>query len=138
MSLLLHYEYKNIYAVDHWLGSINERDTSHKEAVTQDIYEQFTKNLESHGYADKYKVLKMDSVEASSHFQDRFFDVVFIDGDHVYEGISRDLDAWTPKVKSGGILCGHDGGYIPIDTALNERFGKTWKMIGGTVWAVNI
>jgi hypothetical protein len=138
MPMLLHYDYKNIYAIDHWMGSIYERDTTHKEAVTNDIHVQFVKNLETHGYGDKYKVLKMDSVEAASHFEDGFFDVVFIDGDHVYTGISRDLDAWTSKVKAGGILCGHDAGYQPIDTALTERFGNRWNRIGGSVWAVNL
>lgn len=54
------------------------------------------------------KVLDIDSVEASKFVLDRSLDLVFIDGDHSYEGAKRDILAWKPKLKIGGILAGHD------------------------------
>jgi len=36
------------------------------------------------------------------------FDVVFIDGDHSYEGVVADIEAYMPYVRDGGMLCGHD------------------------------
>ncbi len=44
---------------------------------------------------------------ADSVFDDRL-DFVFIDADHSYEGCSADIKAWAPKIKPGGLLCGHD------------------------------
>ncbi|NQV88102.1 MAG: class I SAM-dependent methyltransferase [Parcubacteria group bacterium] len=35
-------------------------------------------------------------------------DVLFIDGDHSYEGIKKDFDMYTSLVKSGGIVAFHD------------------------------
>lgn len=35
-------------------------------------------------------------------------DLVFIDADHRYGSVKEDIAAWTPHVKPGGILCGHD------------------------------
>ncbi len=35
-------------------------------------------------------------------------DFVYIDGDHSYEGVLADIDAWWPLIRSGGFLCGHD------------------------------
>jgi predicted O-methyltransferase YrrM len=35
-------------------------------------------------------------------------DMVFVDGDHSYAGVTNDLLAWMPKVKPGGILACHD------------------------------
>jgi hypothetical protein len=35
-------------------------------------------------------------------------DFLFIDGDHSYEGALADLEGWIPKVRSGGLVAGHD------------------------------
>lgn len=52
--------------------------------------------------------MRMDSAKAAEAFSDGSLDFVFIDADHSYEGVSRDIQAWHPKVKAGGLLCGHD------------------------------
>lgn len=36
------------------------------------------------------------------------FDVLFIDGDHTYEGCTRDLENWYPDLEPGGHLLLHD------------------------------
>lgn len=36
------------------------------------------------------------------------FDFAFIDGDHSYQGVRADWDAWTTLVRSGGIVAFHD------------------------------
>ena len=36
-------------------------------------------------------------------------DIVFLDGDHTYEGVSRDVARWAPALRPGGILLLHDG-----------------------------
>lgn len=59
------------------------------------------------------------SVEAAKAVPDGSLDFVFIDGDHTYEAVCDDLRAWTPKLKPGGLLCGHDYG-IPREIIDNE------------------
>jgi len=39
---------------------------------------------------------------------DTKIDVLFIDGDHSYEGCKGDIDAWQPFVKDGGVILFHD------------------------------
>jgi hypothetical protein len=41
-------------------------------------------------------------------FNDEYFDIIYIDGDHSYEGVLRDLKLSYNKVKKNGIICGHD------------------------------
>jgi predicted O-methyltransferase YrrM len=39
---------------------------------------------------------------------DRKVDFLFIDGDHTYEGVTRDFEMYSPLVKRGGIIAIHD------------------------------
>jgi len=34
--------------------------------------------------------------------------MVFVDGDHSYQGVKADRDAWAPKIAVGGIIAFHD------------------------------
>lgn len=48
------------------------------------------------------------SWDAAAKFADGSVDVVFVDADHAYESVAKDIAAWWPKVKPGGIMAGHD------------------------------
>ena len=34
--------------------------------------------------------------------------LLFVDGDHSYRAVRRDIAGWTPKVVPGGVVCFHD------------------------------
>ena len=54
--------------------------------------------------------------------------LIFIDGDHSYEGLSGDWFAWKPLIAPGGLVCLHDSRSTPernIDTAGSVRATKT-------------
>jgi len=53
-------------------------------------------------------IVRRTSEKAAALYQDNYFDFVYIDGDHSYEAVEKDLNMWYNKVKSGGVLCGHD------------------------------
>jgi hypothetical protein len=57
---------------------------------------------------DLYTLIIKPSVEAAKDFPNFFFDFVYIDADHTYKAVMEDLTAWYPKVKIGGVICGHD------------------------------
>lgn len=54
------------------------------------------------------KWMLMPSLEAGMMVPDGWFDFVYIDGDHRYEEVVKDICMWLPKVRKGGILAGHD------------------------------
>lgn len=59
-------------------------------------------------FPGRVEVCRMDSVAAAALFPNRSLDFVYIDGDHSYAGCCRDILAWAPKIRVGGVLAGHD------------------------------
>lgn len=62
-----------------------------------------------------------DSVEIAEDFTPGEIDLVFLDADHSFEGVTADLAAWEIRVKAGGWIGGHD--YRNPDPRF--RFGVT-------------
>jgi len=62
-------------------------------------------------FKDKIVMIYKESVEAVKDIDDESLDFVYIDGGHSYDAVSQDIPAWYPKVKSGGLVGGHD--YTP-------------------------
>lgn len=81
-------------------------------------------------------IWRTTSLDASIRIGNCMFDLVFIDADHSYESVKQDIGLWIPKVRSGGILCGHDYGHPwkGVIRAVNESIRNPLS-IGGSVWA---
>ena len=60
---------------------------------------------------------------------DRQADVLFIDGDHTYDGVRRDFDLYSPLVRKGGIVAFHD--IVPHHIRKDIRVPDFWKEIRG-------
>ena len=56
----------------------------------------------------KVKVIRGCSHEVAGLFQDGMFDWIYVDADHSYEGVMKDLLSYEPKMKSNGLILGHD------------------------------
>jgi hypothetical protein len=55
------------------------------------------------------KLIRGDANDMADIFDDDdVFDFVYLDGDHSYEAVSKELPVWFKKVKKGGIFAGHD------------------------------
>ena len=48
------------------------------------------------------------SLDVVNNFPDEYFDFVYIDADHTFDGCYHDICSWYPKVKKGGVISGHD------------------------------
>lgn len=49
-----------------------------------------------------------DSATNLRKVPDSYFDVIYIDGDHSYDGVKRDIEAAVPKLKADGVLIFND------------------------------
>jgi hypothetical protein len=71
------------------------------------------------------EIIRKRSMEAVTDFEDGSLDFVYIDGDHRYAFVVEDIREWSKKVRSGGIVSGHD--YACTDPEINglpERYRK--------------
>ncbi len=114
----------HVYAVDNWKG--NEGTWNYVIAGSQDIYSIFRTNMILLGVWDAVHPLVMDSETASKVFADGILDLVFIDADHRYEYVKQDILSWLPKLRSDGILCGHDceGYYSKYSAKVRQMIDK--------------
>lgn len=114
-----------VHSVDCWtLGS--------DELMSMSILEEvFHANMKFMEFGDRVVVHRGFSVEEAKIAAEQGtnqIDLLFIDGDHSYEGALNDLKAWVPLVKENGLICLHD--YDRTETvvkAIKDFFGKNFR-----------
>lgn len=93
-----------MYAIDPWMAFAGQsRDQTMQE--NQDLY--FKETCERLAQYD-CKIMRRTSMNALRKFRNRSLDFVYIDGDHTLPNIINDIWWWSAKVRSGGIISGHD------------------------------
>lgn len=108
-----------MYAVDLWKPLKNDLESY--DGWDFEAFEQSVKKIATR-YSNRVAMMKKSTHEASLHIQDGALDFVFIDADHTYEGVSRDILDWTPKVRAGGYIIGHDWDWPSVRQAAEEAF----------------
>jgi hypothetical protein len=92
-----------VYAVDLWGGDPKSNMDRH---FREEAYNDFLKNLDP--FIDEITIYREFSWNAARHFVDNSVDYVMLDAAHDYEAVYKDLEAWWPKIKNGGIIGGDD------------------------------
>ncbi|WP_146658101.1 class I SAM-dependent methyltransferase [Enhygromyxa salina] len=93
--------------VDTWAGSSDRFDLAYRERLAaRDIEAEFRSHLAALGL--DATCLRLPSVAAANTFARESVDLVFLDGSHDQPAVAADITAWLPRIRSGGILAGHD------------------------------
>ena len=85
-------------------------------------------------YQNRCKIFEERTDEAYKHFEDDSLDFVFIDADHSYESVKRDIELWSPKVRTTGLIFGHDINWGDVARAVGECFNQ-WFFNPDNVWS---
>lgn len=79
---------------------------------------------------ENVQIIPSHSKTVASMFNDRYFDVIFLDGDHSEDSVLQDIFFYRNKVKHGGYLIFHDyikgihDGFDSVKIAVDKTFGS--------------
>lgn len=78
-------------------------------------------------YEGRFTLIRELSEKAALLFKDELFDFIYLDANHRKEAVAIDLKCWWDKLKSGGIMAGHDyvdrdNGVFGVKSAVDEFF----------------
>ncbi len=87
-------------------------------------------------YFNNITLYKDFSYNIVTNFEDEAFDFIYIDANHEYEDVKRDMELYLPKLLKSGIISGHDyhQRWPGVIKAVNELIGKPDKVFRDTSW----
>jgi hypothetical protein len=104
-----------MYCIDPWLPYSGAGRTCKEQSYHDRVYQETKDRLSVYG--DLATIIRKTSMDAVKDFRNRSLDFVYIDGNHHFLHAVPDMWYWSSKVKSGGIVSGHDY----FDTAPDSR-----------------
>lgn len=107
-----------------------------------ELLTQHKANLTEAGFGDRTEPIQGDSPAVGKAWKDGVVHLLFVDGDHSYEGVKADIAAWVKHVPVKGVVAFHDCAnpenrmphylHFEVTRAVSEWFWSTkgtWKNI---------
>lgn len=102
--------FKNFFCVDDWNDTfydvVDDKGSPLKLLFNSNIIYESAKNTLKE--FNNVSLIRKKSEHAVKDFKDESFDFIYIDSNHTYENVKKDLEIWWPKLKKKGIFCGDD------------------------------
>jgi predicted O-methyltransferase YrrM len=83
-------------------------------------YGDCVRYLENAGVREMATVINTSSILAAELINNNSIYMVFLDANNDYASVYADLEAWYPKVRAGGMFCGHDYWSEGVQRAVRE------------------
>lgn len=135
----------NMIAIDPWAsrGQHATRKSFRFGVTRMELAKaRFFENLAP--FAPRFVTTEMEGVDGAKTIRDGELDFCFIDDDHRSWTVRANMEAYWPKVRSGGLFCGHDYGrpddkrkyqdVKPTVDAYAKELGVEVGVMPGMVW----
>lgn len=137
-----------VYGVDGYLDPLEDTDQTCRELAERGpdaIDAECRHNLRDLIDAGRVVLVRAEARDGAARVAARlggpYADLVFIDADHTEAGCRRDIEAYAPLVRPGGILAGHDYGeraHPGVKAAVDAAFGHRVQRGPGSIWLVEM
>lgn len=120
-----------IWCVDPWAGDLYTQDGY--PAISTYCMPNFIENMRDHIDAGRCHPIREFSYRFSLPHK---VDMVFIDGDHDYKTVVKDIKKALELLELGGLICGHDyseHSWPGVKQAVDEWIGEV--SLEGTIWS---
>ena len=118
-----------LYCIDPWEDVGN---------IKCSYYNEWLANITKFDLMEIVIAYKEKGADASRRFADKSIDFLFIDSNKIYQDKLDELNAYLPKMKNNGIMCGHDwDGYEPVQAAISKFvFDNKFNIVFpvGNIW----
>ena len=113
-----------LFVVDWFNGNVDAGPGIHQydEEKADSVFYEFLSNI--HRAIPYTTILRGKSHDMIPLIPDKSLDICFIDADHRYEGVYKDIDLCMPKIKPGGIICGHDCNNYHLANTFDREYLK--------------
>jgi hypothetical protein len=134
-----------VYAMDDWDTGIKPHwgpEIKVSEDHAKNLYAGFCQHLQEHIDSGRVIPIRADH-ENLPFFPIDFLngtkaDMVFVDGDHNYEPVKRDIINSLAMIRLGGILCGHDYDWKTVREAVKELLPAAKVVPGTSIWVCEL
>lgn len=129
-NILNNLDVKKLYLVDPYdvsdgmIGLGCQMSQKQCEEIEKEAKDRLSK------YSDRIIWVRGRSQDVVDEIPDNL-DFVYIDGNHRYEFVKRDIENYFSKVKEGGLLAGHDYNYKDVKTVVDNFDGEKYELKTG-------
>jgi methyltransferase family protein len=116
-----------------WYGGDAAKNQDDMDNIKNSVCRRFAGN-------SAVAIHRSKSVEAAAQFPNEYFDWIYIDGDHSWEAVLNDLEAWHTKLKVRGTLALDDydwrdeEGLYSIRYAVDRFLGTHKNLEARPIW----
>ena len=126
--------FSEIHTIDPWEGE--ERALIDFNETWSDVKKEYWTNTRQ--FRDIIHHHKEYSYNMVDKFADGYFDFIYIDANHTYKEVNRDIVDWLPKTNY--LIGGHDyqNEWPDVIQAVNDNFGEPDQQFQDTSWLSRI
>lgn len=123
--------FDEIHCIDPFVGKEKFNDNHFYD--WEKVYEEFKLNTR---FFDNIKLHMDFSYNIYNKFDDDFFDFIYIDANHEYDEVKKDIELYLPKLADNGFIGGHDYHEVwpGVIEAVKDTVGEPTKTFWDTSW----